>query len=137
MTKFEPIQQLDPNALTLYRVGGDGRLGPLDLLVQMIPGGDTNVPGTFYTRVLPELSGSTTATSIKNKSGIAIGSKLTVHVSDAGDAVTGAVVAAAGKQQKTNSLGSATFVLPASVSGLVKIKVSAPTYQVLETTITI
>lgn len=137
VTKCEPIQQLDPNALTLYRVGGDGRLGPLDLLVQMIPGGDTNVPGTFYTRVLPELSGSTTATSIKNKSGIVIGSKLTVHVSDAGDAVTGAIVAAAGKQQKTNSLGSATFVLPASVSGLVKIKVSAPTYQVLETTITI
>ena len=125
-----------PECATLYRVGGDGRLGPPGFAGPDDPWGDTNVPGTFYTRVLPGVVGSTTATSIKKKSGIVIGSKLTVHVSDAGDTVARRR-GFPGKQHKTNSLGSATFVLPASVSGLVKIKVSVPSYQVLETTITI
>ncbi len=37
VTQFEPIQHLNPNAFTLYRLSGDGRLGPLDLLIGEIP----------------------------------------------------------------------------------------------------
>ena len=37
VTRFEPIQHLKPNSAVLYRISGDGRLGPLDLLVDQIP----------------------------------------------------------------------------------------------------
>ena len=136
-TKFEPIQQLDPNALTLYRLGGDGKLGPLDLLVEMIPGGNTNVPGTFYTRALPELSAATSVTTIKNRRNRVIEDKLNVVVTDAGDPVSGAKVTISGHTAKTSASGKATIEIPASPTSSVKATISAPTYQVLATTINI
>ena len=136
-TKFEPIQQLDPNALTLYRLGGDGKLGPLDLLVEMIPGGNTNVPGTFYTRALPELSAATSVTTIKNQAKVVIEDKLNVVVTDAGDPVSGAKVTISGHTAKTSASGKATIEIPASPTSSVKATISAPTYQVLATTINI
>ncbi len=132
VTRFEPIQQVNPQAFSLFRVGGDGRLGPLDLLVQEIPvlNNKTLPPGTLYARVLPELSGVVTSTAL-TKNGQTISYKLTVHVTDAGDAVAGATVMAGGKSAKTTGNGSATILLPASAAGTVTVSVTAPGYQPL------
>ena len=59
VTRFEPIQRLKLKSGSLYRLSGDGRLGPLDLLVDQIPDVSPIQPaGSFYGRVLPELSAS-------------------------------------------------------------------------------
>ncbi len=131
VTKFEPIQQVNPHAFTLYRVGGDGRLGPLDLLVEMIPTSKGNVAGTFYARVLPVLSVSTKVVAVKNKSGTVTAHTLTATVSDAGDAVPGATVKASGHTVKTDTKGHGSITLPASTAGTVAIAISAPGYQTL------
>lgn len=55
VARFEPIQRVNPDPFTLYRLSGDGRLGPLDLFVDQIPSSKKTIPpsGTFYARVLP------------------------------------------------------------------------------------
>ncbi len=134
VTKFEPIQQIGMHAFSLYRLGGDGRLGPLDLLVEMIPPSVKNKlqpAGTFHARVLPELSASTNVTAVKNKAGTVIAHSVAVHVTDAGDPVAGATAAAGGKSGKTAANGTVTLTLPASVSGTVKVAVTAAGYQAL------
>jgi hypothetical protein len=138
VTRFEPIQQVNPHAFSLFRIGGDGRLGPLDLLVEEIPVLNKKVlpPGTLYGRVLPELSG-TESTATLTKNGQTVGYKLTVHVTDAGDAVSGATVSAGGKTAKTAGNGIATITLPASTSGKLTITVTAPGYQPLSLSATI
>ena len=56
-TRFEPIQRVDANTFSLWRIFGDGRLGPLDLSSDQIPNLRSLVPpGLYYGRVLPELS---------------------------------------------------------------------------------
>jgi hypothetical protein len=132
VTKFEPIQQVNPHAFSLYRVGGDGRLGPLDLLVEMIPEANNKTlpPGTFHARVLPELTGTPSAVTI-TQNGKTTGYKLTVTVTDAGDAVSGATVQVDGKSAKTASNGVAKLTLPASAPGTATVTVTAPTYQPL------
>ena len=136
VTRFEPIQHLNPGSFTLYRLSGDGRLGPLDLFVDQIPTSKTTVPpaGTFYGRVLPELSATVSEKNVK-KSGHVIAHKLTFKVTDAGDAVAGATVSIKGKQAKTNAKGGATVTLPGSVSGSQKATVSTPGYQKLTKTV--
>lgn len=125
VTRFEPVQRLNPHAFTLYRLAGDGRLGPLDLLVDQIPRapGGFGPAGTFYARVLPRLSGKVVVKALK-------GGKraLHVHVTDAGDAVAGATVAAGGKSATTGKGGSATLVV-AGAPGTVAVK--APGYRPL------
>lgn len=135
VTKFEPIQRVYPNPFTLYRLSGDGRLGPLDLFVDEIPtGSGTTVPpaGTFHTRVLPELSASVSVVNVKSKMGKVIAHKLKVKVTDAGDAVAGATVAAAGKEAKTSSKGTATLTLAGSISGSVTVNVTDSSYHTLK-----
>jgi hypothetical protein len=134
VTRFEPIQRLNPNAFTLARLAGDGRLGPLDLLVDEIPNAKGSVPpvGLFYARVLPELSADISSTKVKNKVGKVIAFKLTVTVTDAGDSVAGASVAAAGTKKTTNAKGKATLSLPASTSSPVAVTVTAAGYQPLK-----
>jgi hypothetical protein len=134
VTKFEPLQRVDPHAFTLYRLGGDGRLGPLDLLVDMIPdvGKSYGPPGTFYGRVRPELSAAATLSAVKNGKGTVIARKLTVVVTDAGDKVAGAQVSASGKSGKTAGNGTVTLVLPAAASSTA-VTVSAPGYKTLTT----
>ena len=131
VTKFETIQKVNPQAFSLYRIGGDGRLGPLDLLVEMIPNSSGNVAGTFYTRVLPILSDSTKVVAVKRKSGTVTGHELTVTVSDAGDAVPGATVTVKGSRKKTDAKGRAELTLPVSMSGTIQITIAAPGYQTL------
>lgn len=133
VTRFEPIQELNLGAVTLYRVGGDGRLGPLDLLVEMIPKANDKVlpAGVFHARVLPELSATTSLKTVKNKAGTVIAHKLTVHVRDAGDPVSGAKVSASGKAANTGATGNATITLQASVSGTVTVTVTRGGYKAL------
>ena len=139
VTRFEPIQHLNPDAFTLYRISGDGRRGPLDLLVDEIPNSKASVPppGDFYARVLPELSAKVSASSIKNKTGKVIAHELLVTVTDAGDAVSGATASAKGQQKKTNAKGVAKLTLTGSSAGPVTITISAPGYQALNEKVTL
>jgi hypothetical protein len=132
VNRFEPIQQITSNAFSLYRLSGDGRLGPLDLLIDEIP--DTKgpvVPDVFYARVLPELSASVSVKTLKKK-GKVTGHQVEVKVADAGDAVKGAKVSLAGKSAKTNAKGLAKLKFGAGTTGKHKLKVTAAGYQVLQ-----
>ena len=133
VTRFEPIQRLAYQSTTLYRLGGDGRNGPLDLLVDEIPNTPGQIPGTFFARVLPELSATVSVTAVKNTKGQVVLHKATVHVTDAGDPVGGATVKIGGQQKKTSGSGTAKLTLPASLKGKVAVTVSAPGYATLTT----
>ncbi len=132
VTRFEPIQHLDPKAGSLYRIQGDGRLGPLDLLVDEIPNGTGPVQpaGIYYARALPLLSASVSVTAVKNKQGV-VAHKLAVTVVDAGDPVAGASVSAKGQKKTTNTKGVAALTLPGSAVGNVTVTVTSPGYRVL------
>src|SRR3954447_8484239 len=124
VTKFEPIQHIKHVVASIYRLAGDGRLGPLDLFVDEIPDASPIQPaGSFWARVLPVLSASLSV----NKA-----HKLAVKVTDAGDDVSGATVAAAGKKATTNGSGVATLTLPKSASGHVPVTISAAGYRTLK-----
>lgn len=130
VTRFEPIQRVQPKAGSLYRLSGDGRLGPLDLLVDQIPDvkGPIQAPGNFYARVLPVMSVS--ASVKKGKSSFTV----TVTVTDAGDPVAGASVS--GTKSKTNSKGIVTFSAPLSSPKHVTLTVTATGYQTAKKQIT-
>jgi hypothetical protein len=133
VTRFEPIQHVNPNAFGLARIFGDGRLGPLDLLVDEIPTVKGSPPpaGLYYRRLLPLLSAGQKVTKVKSKSGKLLGFALKVTVSDAGDAVQGATVSAKGTHGKTGKNGVAILSLPASAAGATTVKVTAPAYTPL------
>jgi hypothetical protein len=137
VTRFEPIQHLDPNAGSIYRVSGDGRLGPLDLLVDEIPNGTGPVQpaGLYYARVLPVLSAAAAVTPIKNTKGFVVAHKLTVTVTDAGDPVGGAGVTAKSLKQTTNANGGASFVFPVSAGSSVSFTVAKAGYHPLSRTV--
>jgi hypothetical protein len=138
VTQFEPIQYLKYLPSALGRLGGDGRLGPLDLLADVIPpvkSGPIPPLGTFYTRVLAMLSASTTAVPVKNGKGQVVGHKITVTVADAGDPVAGAKVTVAGKTATTNASGVAKLSGPAG--GKVTVTVTSSGYSVLAKSVTL
>ena len=137
VTRFEPIQYLKPNSGLIYRVSGDGRLGPLDLLVDQVPNASPiQPPGVFYGRTRAVLSAAFSVKPIKNKKLAVIGHKLTVTVSDAGDPVSVASVSA-GKVAKTNSKGVAILKFGSTVKGKLKVTITAPGYWPLKTTVTL
>lgn len=119
VSRFEPIQHLNPHAFGLGRLYGDGRLGPLDLFVQMIQSEKHSLspPAVFYTRVVPVLSAKISVHPVKNKAGKTIAFRLSVKVTDAGDAIPGATVHAKGKKKKTNILGAAELKVTPTASG--------------------
>src|ERR1700760_756997 len=85
VTRFEPIQTGRFTWAQLFTLSGDGRLGPLDLLMSGTPDVKTGplVEGIYYARLLPELSATVASTSLgKGKF------KLKAKVTDAGDAVS-------------------------------------------------
>jgi hypothetical protein len=133
VTRFEPIQRLAAHAAGLGRVSGDGRLGPLDLLVNEIPDASPAVPGEYTSHVLPILNAAVTAKALKTKKGKITGYAVSVTVSDAGDPVAGATVHVAGKTAKTNAQGVAKLTLPAGTASPAGVTVSAPGYQSLST----
>lgn len=132
VTRFEPIQRVTTNAFSIYRVSGDGRLGPLDMLVNEIPNAKGSIPppGEYYARVLPMLSVFGSVTNIIGKKGKVIGHKLTLTVTDAGDAVSGAQVKSGSVTKTTNSKGVVSFTFGKSIA-FVNAKVSEAGYQTL------
>jgi hypothetical protein len=138
VTKFEPIQYVKYFPSALGRLGGDGRLGPLDLLADVIPPAKSGpVPpiGTFYARVLAMLTAATQAIPVKNGKGEVVAHTIVVTVTDAGDPVAGAKVTVAGKTKSTNASGIAKLSAPAS--GTVTVTVTSPGYSVLTKSVTL
>jgi hypothetical protein len=132
VTRFEPIQQYQSTWAQLFTLSGDGRLGPLDLLLGGTPAVKTGqaVAGIYYARVLPELS----ATVSVNKLG---GGKfgLTVKVTDAGDPVSGAKASAKGQSKTTNTSGTAKLTISGSPGGHVTVTVTHAGYKELQTSV--
>src|ERR1700729_2526372 len=129
VTRFDPIQTGRFTWTQLFSLSGDGRLGPLDLLMSGTPDVKTGplVQGLYYARMLPELSATITAT------GIAKGKfKLTATVTDAGDAVSGAAVSAKGQSKTTNAKGSAKLTISGSAGDHLTVTVTHPGYHTLK-----
>jgi hypothetical protein len=137
VTRFEPIQHLKPNSAVISRLSGDGRLGPLDLLVDQIPNvkGSIPPPGLYHGHALAVLSAAFSVKSIKNKKLAVIGHTLTVTVSDAGDPVPGAKVSVGTSSAKTNAKGVAQLKLGNKVTGKQKVTVTQPGYWQLTKTV--
>jgi hypothetical protein len=132
VTRFEPIQRYGGTWSFLFTLSGDGRLGPLDLLLGGAPTVKTGpvVSGIYHARVLPELSASV---AVHKFGGGKFG--LDVHVSDAGDAVSGAKASAKGQSNKTNSSGTAKLTISGSAGDHVTVTVTDAGYRVLKTRI--
>ena len=132
-TKFEPVQRFDYNVSALWRLGGDGRLGPLDLLINMTPRSPGAEPaGIYYAHVLPRLSA--TVSSTKAKPGKFL---LTVKATDAGNPVSGTTVSAQGLHAKTKPVGVAKLTVHGSAGNRVTVTVTAPGYEALTARVTL
>jgi hypothetical protein len=127
VTRFEPLQQYRYNWSYLFTLNGDGRLGPLDLLIGGAPDAKTVVPGIYHARILPVLSATVAPKQLSNGS-----FKLKVDVTDAGDAVSGATVSAKGKKATTNATGGATLTVAGSKGDHVTVTVTHPGYNALK-----
>ena len=129
VTRFEPIQRYSANWSYLFTLSGDGRLGPLDLLLGGTPAVKSGpaVGGIYYARILPELSANVSVKKVGDGK-----FKLKVKANDAGDAVTGANASAKGKSSKTNSKGKAEFTIKGSSGDHVTVKIAHSGYQVLK-----
>lgn len=125
VTRFEPIQVFNPQASSINRIFGDGRLGPLDLLVRQTPI-NSSVTGLYYARVLPELSASVKLVKIGGGK-----FKVKVAVTDAGDAVSGAIASVSGRSKVTNAKGHARLKVSGHSGQRVTVKVTAPGYRTL------
>ena len=126
VTRFEPIQTHRFTWSQLFTLSGDGRLGPLDLLMSGLPSSGQAVSGIYYARVLPVLSATVSTTALKGGK-----FKVAVKVTDAGDAVSGATASSEGHTAKTNSKGTASVTLTGSKGDHVTVKVTDPGYQAL------
>jgi hypothetical protein len=124
VTRFEPIQTFDFNWSYLFSLSGDGRLGPLDLLISGIPSVKNAVSGIYYHRALPMLSAGATVKQLASGT-----FELTVHVTDAGDALAGAHAAAKGKSGVTNSSGIANLTVSGRSGQHLTMTVTAPGYR--------
>lgn len=128
VTRFGPIQTSRFTWAQLFTLSGDGRLGPLDLLMSGTP--DTKgtlVQGIYYARLLPELSATVATSSLKGGK-----FKLTTKVTDAGDAVSGATVSAKGQSTTTNAKGSAKLTIKGSAGDHVTVTITHPGYRSLK-----
>ena len=129
VTRFEPIQTDRFTWADLFSLSGDGRLGPLDLLISGTPDVHTGplVEGIYYARVLPQLSATIAVTSLG-------GGKfhLKAKVTDAGDAVSGAKVSVKGQSNKTNTQGSAKLTVSGSKGSHVTVTITHPGYRALK-----
>lgn len=97
-TRFGPIVSFSPPAGTdtVWKLTGDGALGPLDVLASV---STPNSLAAWHTQVLPPLS-------------ITASGAATFRVVDAGDPVAGAKIKVAGRTLTTNAAGRASVKLP-------------------------
>lgn len=127
VTRFERIQQFRfADWPFLFVLHGDGRLGPLDMLINGTAPAQPLVPGIYYSRMLPELSATVSVHKIKSGK-----FKLSVNVTDAGDVVIGATASAKGQSQKTNAKGNAKLIITGASGDHVTVTVTDPGYQAL------
>jgi hypothetical protein len=128
VTRFEPIQKYSFTWSFLFTLSGDGRLGPLDLLLGGTPATPANAAGgIYYARIPAELSAT-----VNPKKLVGGKVKLNVQVSDAGDAVSGAKVSANGKTVTTNSKGTGAVTVSGSAGQHITVTVTDPGYRVLK-----
>ena len=134
VTRFEPIQTARFTWADLFTLSGDGRLGPLDLLMSGTPDVKTGplVQGIYYSRLLPELSAATAATKLSPGT-----FSVKTTVTDAGDAVSGATVSIKGQTKKTNAKGVAKSTVKGSAHDHVTVTVTSPGYRSLTTSVTL
>lgn len=134
VTRFEPIQSYAFTWSYLFTLSGDGRLGPLDLLISGTPSVKTGqaVGGIYYARALPVLSAQVAA---KPLAGGKV--KLTVNVNDAGDAVSGAHASVKGKSGVTNSNGATKLTVLGTSGQHITMTIIAPAYRTLKKDITL
>ncbi|MDE3131606.1 MAG: hypothetical protein KGL16_10680 [Acidobacteriota bacterium] len=128
VTRFERIQQLKPGSATLFRVYGDGQLGPLDMFADQLPASNVHAPGGYYARVLPLLTVTRSVKALYNKKGAIVGHTARIRVTDAGDDVKGAKVKLDGKSATTGKQGTVQFGFGPG-GGSVSLEVTAATYQ--------
>jgi hypothetical protein len=114
-TRVGPIVRVAPPKATsaIWKLNGQGSLGPLDLLASVSTPGSL---ATWHTQVLPKL----TLRAIAGKAAV------TFVVADAGDPVAGAAVKVGGKTLVTGADGRATTALAA---GPHKATASKPGYS--------
>jgi hypothetical protein len=106
-TRVGPVTAVTPpsGTSTIWKVAGDGALGPLDVLTSVTTSG--GALSTWHTQVLPRLQ----LRVIGGKK------KATFVVTDAGDPVAGATVRAGGKRLTTNAAGKASAAFKAGKVG--------------------
>jgi hypothetical protein len=106
--RFGPVVAVTPPKGTtfIWKVGGEGSLGPLDLLASMTV--ESQGLATWHTQVFPPLSLSASPTSFAALQG----GKVVFTVSDVGDPVPRAKVSVAGKTLTTDSAGHASMEFP-------------------------
>ncbi len=131
VTRFEPIQRYSYNWSSLFTLNGDGRLGPLDLLASGTPAlKNGQAPtGIYHARVLPEMSGRASAHAFGKPKQLKY--QLSVVITDAGDAVSGAKVAIKGQSAQTNAKGMVSFTLNGTAGKQVAIRVTHAGYRAL------
>ena len=122
VTRFEPIQKYHYTWAGGITLSGDGRLGPLDLLIDGTPFG-SSTQGIYDARALPVLSVSVSAKSLGGGN-----FKLDVNVNDAGDPVSGATASAHGQSTTTNATGEAKFTVSGSPGKHLKVTITATNY---------
>ena len=126
VTRFEPVQLYRYDWSYLFTFNGDGRLGPLDLLIGGTP--ETKVccgtGGIYYARFEPVVSAKVTVTSpAKGKF------KLSAVVTDAGDPVKGAIVKVGKTKAITGFSGAAALTIAGSSGTTATVHVNAPGYR--------
>lgn len=110
-TRVGPLLTVAPPKGTsnLWRLAGEGSLGPLDMLVSATAGGGLQ---TWHTQVLPKLQ------LVAKKSAKTV----ELVVTDAGDPVAGATVKLGGKTLKTAANGTVTVPVPNGSVGAIASK---------------
>jgi len=132
-TRFEPFQIFGPmNWSFLFTLAGDGRLGPVDLLIGGNPNGTQAGSGFYDARILPVLSASVSAINLGGGK-----FKLKARATDAGDAVSGATVSATGSHKSTNGTGEAKLTISGSSGQHITVTISDGGYQTLKKSITL
>ncbi|HEY7178805.1 MAG TPA: hypothetical protein VH305_06495 [Gaiella sp.] len=100
VTRFGPLLRVRPpgGATAIWKLNGEGSVGPLDLLAAVTTGSSL---ATWHTQVLPPLA----LAAARTKGTVAF------RVTDAGDPVAGAKVHVGGKTLTTNAAGRASLPL--------------------------
>ncbi len=116
---FEPVQTLKspPGTAQYFRLEGEGSAGPLDLFADVTVDGGTK-DGSYHQQVQPALSLGVAKQLVKSKRGKVTGVRVTVRVTDAGDAVEGArVTGLPGGPKTTDANGAIVFTASARKKG--------------------